>query len=628
MVVSAEKARQKAEARRLRILAKANERLDVVSGLVPSNEIDDKLNSEAAPGSVSADSPSASNRADASPAVDSRATNLSVSPAGADEKENKGSRRMAAMRRRRVQQRAVKEEEKALEEKVGDGVDKSVIEAKKSEESKIAAGDESVTETKVDATTDDSNVDDKDATSGVDDAAATVEDSKTTITEPTKQSEARAPPTKDTHPSSTPPKEEPKKSYKGVAKMRRQMLKQQKAARLQSITDSEALHVDDHLERELAAEMAAMGVTAKMVREGVDVVDASPLSGSGVGVGSFKNRSRGWLAMLLPPINTFSRLVTLLVLFGVGFRIGLETHSVSGGVERSLVSGRGSIHHVESSLTKPWEYGMGGKVAYMVGMMPTSPPTALPTGFNQDSSCIADYGEAECKSTEQKKQKKNDKHVDHKLHLVDMEDEFDSGRAKPRGVGVGATSEFDDDNLHIKTPNIDPLFRVDLDDLLSKTSLPFPIDHAARFAIGFHRTWVYYLWSLPLSVVKTITSTPKNLLSGWIRYPPVILMFTLLVRMGNRLLLGSGNKLEEDKKAKGKGGFDVMTKVMETAKSYVESNFPWLVFILGTLLEVVKVDMYVVFCGLLVGLVMPLRDIGLNLGTWIGSGEVLGDGEL
>lgn len=28
------------------------------------------------------------------------------------------------------------------------------------------------------------------------------------------------------------------------------------------------------------------------------------------------------------------------------------------------------------------------------------------------------------------------------------------------------------------------------------------------------------------------------------------------------------------------------------------------------------------------GLVMPLQDIGLNLGAWIGGGKLLGDGEL
>jgi hypothetical protein len=201
-----------------------------------------------------------------------------------------------------------------------------------------------------------------------------------------------------------------------------------------------------------------------------------------------------------------------------------------------------------------------------------------------------------------------------------MEDEFDTGRARPRGV----TSEFDESIP--KTPNIDPLFRADLDELLSKSALPFPIDHAARFAIGFHRMWVYYLWTLPLSAFKTLSSAPKNILGGWIRYPPVVLIFTLLIRAGNKVLLGGGKKLEEDGANEKSGGFDVMKKVMESAKSYIQGSFPWLVFILGTLYDVVKVDMYVVFCGLLVGLVMPLHDIGWSLG--FGGGKVLGDGEL
>jgi hypothetical protein len=46
MVVSAEKSCERAEARRLRILAKANERLDVVSGLVPSSDVGKVLEQE------------------------------------------------------------------------------------------------------------------------------------------------------------------------------------------------------------------------------------------------------------------------------------------------------------------------------------------------------------------------------------------------------------------------------------------------------------------------------------------------------------------------------------------------------------------------------------------------------
>jgi hypothetical protein len=436
--------------------------------------------------------------------------------------------------------------------------------------------------------------------------------------------------------------EEPKKAYMGVAKMRRKILKQQKAARLQSITDSEALHSDDHIERMLAAEMAAMGVTAKMVREGADVVDSNLLSGSGVGMKSSfarQNKKRGWLALLFPPMHTVSKLLALVVLFGAGFHMGYQTHSHGGTVDGSLSrSARGGamIYHVESTLTKPWEYGVGGKVAYLVGKMPSSPPTALPTGFNEDHSCTVDYnrGEEECSASQTKKkkqpekqeqEKKDKQNKDHKLHIIDMEDEFDSGRAHPRPRGV--TSEFDDDTPLIKAPAIDPLFRVDLDDLLSKTSLPFPIDHAARLAIGFHRTWVYYLWSLPLSTAKTITFTPKSILAGWIRYPPVVLVFTLLVRLGTKVLLGGGKKSEDDgtSKPKDSKGIDVLGKVMESAKSYVNDSFPWAVFILGMLYDVVKTDMYVVFCGLLTGLVVPFYDFR---GWWIGGGRVLGDGEL
>ncbi|KAL3795260.1 hypothetical protein HJC23_008345 [Cyclotella cryptica] len=662
MVVSAEKARQKAEARRLRILAKANERLDVVSGLVPSNAADDKLNVDDAVVVVDnrVDSPSQSPRAaddslvattdqpDATPASPTASpTSMAKPPASGDEKENKGSRRMAAMRRRRCQMRAAKEEDeggKAAGEATKEADAAAEVGASTAAsghvvaESEAAAVDETATESNEKHTVAPTDGSDKATKVNGDTSPPSIQndaESKVHI----QPSETIATPTLADESTST---EEPKKSYMGVAKMRRKILKQQKAARLQSITDSEAMQSDDHIERMLAAEMAAMGVTAKMVREGVDVVDSTLLSGSGVGIrGSFaKKKQRGWLALLFPPMPTVSRLLALVVLFGAGFRIGYENHSrgvaVDGSMSRS--SGGGTmIYHVESTLTKPWEYGMGGRVAYLVGKMPTSPPTALPTGFNDDHSCIADVnrGEEECLATQknkkkqqkpqQKEEKKDKQNQDHKLHIIDMEDEFDSGRAHSRPRGV--TSEFDHDTELMKAPTIDPLFRVDLDDLLSRTSLPFPIDHAARFAIGFHRTWMYYLWSLPLSTVKTVTLTPKSLLAGWIQYPPLVLVFTLLVRLGTKVLLGGGKKSEDDGKSKPKDskGFDVMGKVMESAKSYVNDSFPWAVFILGTLYDVVKTDMYVVFCGLLTGLVVPLHDFR---GWWIGGGIVLGDGEL
>ncbi|KAL7517430.1 hypothetical protein ACHAWX_002353 [Stephanocyclus meneghinianus] len=660
MVVSAEKARQKAEARRLRILAKANERLDVVSGLVPANAVDDKPIVDAVAVVDDVESPSRSPREDKDSivvddddaegtAASGTASSASVvkSPTLGDEKENKGSRRMAAMRRRRCQMRAAKDEEGG----------KAVGEVpKEAEDDKAHVGTTEAASNQVVPNTDLAAVDDL-VTESVNDRALssanglenTTKDNEEAFIPSSKSNDEAHAPTRPSETIATPTlvdesesAEEPKKSYMGVAKMRRKILKQQKAARLQSITDSEALHSDDHIERMLAAEMAAMGVTAKMVREGADVVDSTLLSSTGVGMSSTfaRQKKKGWLALLFPPMHTVSKLLALVVLFGAGFHIGYGTHSRGGSLDGSLsrsAGGGATIYYVESTLTKPWEYGMGGKVAYLVGKMPSSPPTALPTGFNVDYSCTVGYNhkEEECLASqikkkqpekrEQEQKKKHKQNHDYKLHLIDMEDEFDSGRAHPLPRGV--TSEFEDDTPRMKAPAIDPLFRVDLDDLLSKTSLPFPIDHAARFAIGFHRTWVYYLWSLPLSTAKTITFTPKSIFAGWIRYPPVVLVYTLLVRLGAKVLLGGGKTSKDDgtSKPKDSKGIDVLGKVMESAKSYVNESFPWAVLILGTLYDVVKTDMYVVFCGLLTGLVVPYVDFR---GWWIGGGSVLGNGEL
>lgn len=635
MVVSADKAREKAEARRLRILAKANERLDVVSGLVPSSDVTKVLADTSS--TVVVESPSDSPRAEDANVINVETSNVSSSTStinSRDEKENKGSRRMVAMRKRRAQARAAKEREGESTAADGGGGD---VQSKAEEAVIAAAVNESAADLKtemnestaVDTPVEESMVKSEEVAPSksfdnkikvVEEAvsdAKTIDESKTDFKHTDVNQSPTVPSTESAETSgtkTTTEEEQPKKSYVGVAKMRRRILKQQKAQRLQSITDSEALQSDAQMERELVAEVAAMGVTAKMAREGVDVCSTSIIGGA---IAGNTKRKKSWLAMLLPPMHTFSRIFTMVVLFGTGLRLGMETHTVGvvGGESFTPTAGSssGMIHHVESALTKPWEYGMGGKMAYMVGTMPTAPPTALPTRFHDDTSCLSNYNQekSECAATatKAKQSKKKDKE-EIKINMIDMEDEFDTGRVRPRGV----TSEFEESIP--KVPNIDPVFRADLDELLSQSALPFPIDHAAKFAIRFHRMWVYYLWTMP-----------KKLLDGWIRYPPVVLMFTLLIRAVNKVLLGGGKKLEEDgTKNNSQGGFDVMKKVMDSAKSYIEGSFPWLVFVLGTLYDVVKIDMYVVFCGLLVGLIIPLNGLGWSLG--FREGHVLGDGEL
>ncbi|EJK59393.1 hypothetical protein THAOC_20395, partial [Thalassiosira oceanica] len=75
------------------------------------------------------------------------------------------------------------------------------------------------------------------------------------------------------------------RSYMGVARMRRLRLREQKAARLRSIADSEVLSSgsagagdDVGVEREIRAEVASMSVTASMVRDGSGVVDAAAVA--------------------------------------------------------------------------------------------------------------------------------------------------------------------------------------------------------------------------------------------------------------------------------------------------------------------------------------------------------------
>ena len=51
---------------------------------------------------------------------------------------------------------------------------------------------------------------------------------------------------------------------------------------------------------------------------------------------------------------------------------------------RALFGGSHLIHRIETSLTRPWEYGMGGRVAYMTGRATLAPPSAMPTYFDID----------------------------------------------------------------------------------------------------------------------------------------------------------------------------------------------------------------------------------------------------
>lgn len=707
MVSSADRARQKAEARRARILARSSQRLDVVNGVVPSNSIAVAPSSatslegaSVASGVVVDVAPAPAEDKEAAAAVvatvesgESTAPPAATgdgddAPVAEEAAASSGSRRMAAMRRRRYgSKRKPKEEPKEAEVIAEVDTSGSVKNDAKPEVENVgdnATADSTVVENVVEKGGE--KTEEKEELKKQDDKSDDAAKSEPVLVE----TKDLTPPTnqKETEPVEKDDKETPvvvssapttnvdekkeeeskpkAKKYMGVARMRRKILKEKKAQRLKDIADADIMTSDDTspvLERELAAEMAAMDMTATMVRSGGMVVDESKSSLSRM-LNMKKSLKKRWFAALVPPMKLVPRLVTLFLLFFAGLDLGMQPHS---GGSRSVVTDAGSvasgdvsgvgglIQQVEPALTKPWEYGMGGKAAFMMGMAPTSPPTSLPTSFNDAGMvCGAAYGDGSMKEclaatgetksdTKVKKNKGGKKKSSIKVQL--MEDELDSSRTLPRGVSHD--DEFADAGPTTvgKSNNIDPLFQVDLDALLQKADLPFPIDLAAKCAIGFHRAWVYYLWTLPTSLMKTMVYAPKNLLSGLAYNPPWILGVALLIRFVVKVLVGNSKSFSLDQENENSNGgsgngagdkhLDVLGKVVETAKNYATSMFPKTMLVMGTLLHVMKVDMYILLCGFLVGLVMPSvkEDFLAWSGdiSWGGGGTsrpVLGDGEL
>jgi hypothetical protein len=122
----------------------------------------------------------------------------------------------------------------------------------------------------------------------------------------------------------------------------------------------------------------------------------------------------------------------------------------------------------------------------------------------------------------------------------------------------------------------------------------------------------------------------------------------LLVRFATHVLVGNGKSpfsLDSGKGGSDGGGgsgggigglggnMDILGKVADYAKNYAASTFPRTALVLGTLMKVMKVDMYVLLCGMLIGLaITPIEEdhsTGIGGSVVEAAGRlVLGDGEL
>lgn len=161
-------------------------------------------------------------------------------------------------------------------------------------------------------------------------------------------------------------------------------------------------------------------------------------------------------------------------------------------------------------------------------------------------------------------------------------DAYARGLSEEDEFGGDATAEDD------YVPNIDPLFQVDLDEL---TKGPGILPQLARGAVKIHRMILF----VPLQLL----AIPRLLL----RYPPVMCLAALTIRQViAKLVLGAKlpDTIEEDVR-NAKEMTDVLSMIKNGIKNTVMATFPTAVSMFEAF-QHLRSDMYVILCGVFVGL--------------------------
>jgi hypothetical protein len=359
--------------------------------------------------------------------------------------------------------------------------------------------------------------------------------------------------------------EEPKK-YLGVAKMRRKMLAEKKAMEDDNNNNLNSTTVENSI------------------------------FGS---VGNKKAESTPFLFIsTTQKMNVYINLFTILLLFLVGFDVGLQNHYVV----------KQSVPHVYDTVSL-----LDNGIGLFSIFTPAADVLGLKSGDKIYSNVIiTDYT--------------NDDTNDELL------DEFDTlstttttkDKSQPRGA----------DSDQNTNDNIDPLFRIDLD---KATAGPGILKAAARVAVSIHRKITFVCWTLPLSIIYSILfALPKRLLSN----PPILFLSAVLIRFLGKHILGGGrdvptldsvievceersfgsldagvssasSKMMDDagtsfggEKSKD-GGKDLVSMAKRFVFNFLKNTFPN-TFLAYTVFKDARSDMLIVLCGLFVGLSFPV----------------------
>jgi len=147
-------------------------------------------------------------------------------------------------------------------------------------------------------------------------------------------------------------------------------------------------------------------------------------------------------------------------------------------------------------------------------------------------------------------------------------------------------------------PNIDPIFRVDLDELTKGSGF---LNQMARVPINIHRwiLWIFYYG--PMGLFASILSIP----AAFIESPPGLFLAAIILRqivgkgvLGATIPEDLGDDSTDGKKEK---SIEILSMAKNFVKNFFITTFPTVVTLYDVYLHV-KADMYVVLCGVFFGL--------------------------
>jgi hypothetical protein len=161
----------------------------------------------------------------------------------------------------------------------------------------------------------------------------------------------------------------------------------------------------------------------------------------------------------------------------------------------------------------------------------------------------------------------------------DSEDEFSTTETGTKFASKG-------------TGNIDPLFQVDLDALTTGDGLYFTL---GRFAVRVHRFILALLFYTPRSILHSMIS----FIWSFVQTPPILFILALMIRHGlGRIVLGAKlpSAVVDETQHK-----DILSTVKTFVTKFLLSSFPS-VTIIYDVWTYIRSDMYVMLCGLFVGI--------------------------